>query len=200
VARLGLILLLVMTCSVASSPTLVLPAGARFTARMTESIATAPALGADRRAELTRRGQRFHALLVTPISDGNARVRAPSGALVEGRIVELRRGEGVRPPQLELAVDRLCNRPLSARVIDPPFDQVERERHPKSLEGATFAWLFLGTVCFGMPGFMLGTTIGSASGAVEKTRGLVNEAWLPAGTLLTVELTAPAALAPTCRG
>jgi hypothetical protein len=199
VARLGLILVLVTTCSVASAPILELPSGARFTVRMTDSIGTTPALGADRRAELTRRGQRFRALLVTPISDATARVRAPTGALVEGRIVALRRGEGVSPPVLELAVDRVCNRPLRARVVDPPFDQVPRERSPKSLEGATFTWLFFGAICFGVPGFILGSTVGSVSGAVEKSRGLVNEAWLPAGTLLTVELTAPTALAPPCR-
>jgi hypothetical protein len=180
-------------------PVVVLPAGARFTARMTQSIATVPALGPDRRAELTRSGQRFHALLVTPIVDAANRVRMPAGTLVEGRIVTLSPGQGVRPPRVDLTVERLCNRPLRARVVDPPVDRIERQRTRQSFAGATFAWLFMGTICFGMPGFMLGSTVGSASGVVAETRSLVIEAWLSAGTIITVEVSEPAALGPACR-
>jgi hypothetical protein len=180
------------------APAGVLPVGTRLEARVTQSIGTVPAMGPDREADLTRRGQRFHALLVTPIVDSHERVRVPPGALVQGRIAALSRGQGVRPPHLELSIERLCHRPLRARVVDPPVTAIPHSIDRTTLAGATFSWLFMGAICFGVPGFMLGATVGSSGGAIAQTEEVVNEGWLSAGTVITIEVDAPAPLGPPC--
>lgn len=176
-----------------------LPSGTRLTARLTQPIGTSAALGPDRRAELTRRGEPFRALLVTPVVDGARRTRLPSGALVEGRITELSRGQGVRPARVELAVERVCGRPLRGAVVDPPIDRVANARTQRSMEGATTFWLLLGALAFGVPGLALGGTVGNVGGAVAQSHATVNDAWLAAGSDLIVELRAPMRVGPTCR-
>jgi hypothetical protein len=127
-------------------------------------------------------------MLVTRIADGSGHARVPEGALVEGRVTDLGRGEGVSAAHVALSIERLCGQPLRARVVDPPLEQVPHERNETAIEGATFAWLLIGSISFGLPGLMLGSTTGGATGATQKTRGRTVEGWLAAGTEITIEV------------
>jgi hypothetical protein len=176
----------------------VLRPGMRLRARTTQSMATVAMLGPDRIAARTLPGQTFNALLMTPIEDLAGHTRVPVGALVEGRIDELSSGAGVRPPRIELSVERLCGRPLHARVLDPPLESFPRERDQNAIRGGTFAWLFIGGVAFGLPGLMLGSMVGGSTGAVHLATAPSVEGWMSAGTVLTLEVAETTKIVSRC--
>jgi hypothetical protein len=167
---------------------------------MTDSVGTAAALGPDKTAAVTRRGERFSALLVTPIVDAHGRARVPAGAVVGGRVAELARGKGVKPPHVALNVVALCGQPVRAHVVDPPLEAIPREHNDETVAGGTFAWLLLGGISFGMPGLLLGATVGQAAHTVEHEGARTVEGRIAAGTLITVELEQAAPLLRRCRG
>jgi hypothetical protein len=167
---------------------------------MTDSIGTARALGPDRTAEVTRRGQHFSALLVTTVADADGRLRVPRGARLSGRVADLARGRGATPPHVALTVEQLCGQPVHARVVDPPLEAIPRDEDEASVAGGTFAWLLMGGITFGMPGLLLGATLGQAAHTVDAAESRTVEGRIAAGTLITVELAAPLPLARPCRG
>jgi hypothetical protein len=169
----------------------VLPPGARLVARMNTTIGTAHSLGVDRIADVTRDGEPFAATVDAAIVDDDARVRVPPGAVLHGRVTHLERGEGIRRAQIELAVDRLETRDLTAHVVEAEVQQLELDDAGAQVDTTTFWGMWVGGIMFGIPGIAIGHGLAGSYGAVNAVRARQVEGWISAGSLITVELDKP---------
>ena len=194
----ALVFVVLVASRVVIAPNGVLPAGARLVARMNTTIGTTHSLGIDRIADETRAGAPFAATVETPVLDEGGRALLPAGALVHGHVARLERGSGVRRAVLELAVDRLDRRPLLARVVAADVEQLDNADAGAQVADTTFWGAVFGGIVFGIPGVAIGHGFAGTFGAVNAVRARTVEAWLSAGSLVTIELDAPLRLsAPT---
>ncbi len=126
------------------------------------------------------------------------RVAIPAGARLEGNVTMVERGGkfkerarlGVRFTTLILA-DGSTRIPIDTETIfrdgDSPTNEATSKIGASAVVGA-----ILGAVVGGKKGAVIGSTTGAAGGTAAVMAGGRNAATLPAGTPLTVKLTAPA--------
>ncbi|HEX8950499.1 MAG TPA: hypothetical protein VF945_01575 [Polyangia bacterium] len=187
----ALLLFALVAGDVVVAPGGVLPAGARLVARMNTTIGTRHSLGVDRIADETRAGAPFAATVDGAVVDERGRTRLAAGALVHGHVARVERGHGVQRAVIELAVDRLDGRPLAARVVASDVQQLETADAGAQVDATTFWGTIFGGVVFGIPGVAIGHGLAGSFGAINAVRAREVEAWLSAGSLITVELDAP---------
>lgn len=192
----GVPLALLALAATVVAPDGVVPAGERLVARMNRTIGTTPSLGPDRVADVTRAGGEFVATLETPVVDERGRARLTPGALVQGHVVRAERGQGLHAAKLELAVDRIDGRPIDARVAGVEVQQIASSSPATHVEGVAFWGALIGGLAFGIPGVAVGYGAGGSAAAVNAARARSTDAWISAGSLLTIELTAPLHLGP----
>jgi hypothetical protein len=187
-----LLLLAVLVASdVAVAPDAVLPEGAQLVARMNTTIGTRHALGVDRIADETRAGAPFAATIETTIVDEYGRTRLPAGAVLRGHITRVARGYGIQRAAIELAIDRIENRPLAARVVKSDVQQLESSDAGAQVDTTVLWGMVVGGLVFGIPGVAIGHGFAGGLGAVKAVRAREVEAWLAAGSTITVELGEP---------
>ncbi|MGZ3439487.1 MAG: hypothetical protein ACXVDD_08220 [Polyangia bacterium] len=186
-----LLLAVLVASDVVVAPGGVLPEGAQLVARLNTTIGTRRALSFDRIADETRAGAPFAATIETTIVDEYGRTRLPAGAVVRGHIVRVARGYGVRRAAIELAIDRLENRPLAARVVKSDVQQLENSDVGAEVDTTVMWGMVFGGLVFGIPGVAIGHGLAGGLGAVKAVRAREVEAWLAAGSLITVELGEP---------
>jgi hypothetical protein len=187
----ALSLLLVTSASIVVPDGGVVPAGQRLIARMNRSIGTRSSLGPGRFADVTAAGGEFGATIESAIVDPQGQTRLAAGAIVQGHVVSARPGLGLERGVLELAVDRLDRRPLSARIISVDVQQVvsmQPELHAYTL---AFWGAMVGGISFGIPGVVLGYYGSGSAAGIHVARARRTDAWISAGSLITLELTAP---------
>lgn len=187
----GLLLVVLVASDVVVVPDGVLPAGTRLVARMNTTIGTTRSLGVDRIADETRAGAPFAATVETTVVDADGRTRLAAGAIVHGHVARLERGEGGRRAVLELAVDRLDREPIAARVVASEVQQLDNADVGGEVDATTFWGMVFGGIAFGIPGVAIGHGMAGGLGAVNAVRARTVEAWLAAGSLISVELEEP---------
>jgi len=187
----SLLLVVLIAGDVVVAPGGVLPEGARLVARMNTTIGTTRSLGVDRIADETRAGAPFAATVETTVVDDQGRTLLPAGAILHGHVARLARGSGVKRAVLELAVDRLDRTPLSAHVAENEVQQLDNADTGGQVDVTTFWGTVFGGIAFGIPGVAIGHGLAGSLGAVNAVRARTVEAWLSAGSLITIELDAP---------
>lgn len=187
----ALLFVVLVASDVVVAPGGVLPEGTHLAARMNTTIGTTRSLGVDRIADATRVGAPFAATVDARIVDEHGRTQLPAGAILYGHVTRLERGEGVRHPKIELAVDRLDGRPLQARVTDAEVQDLPATDTATAAEATAFWGALFGGVVFGIPGVAFGYGFGGSAGAVNATRARRIEGWISAGSIIEVELEAP---------
>ena len=192
------LVVLVGAADVLVAPAGVVPEGARLVARMNTSIGTAPALGVDRIADETRAGAPFAATVETRVVDEHGQMRLAAGAILHGHVAKMARGEGVGRAVIELAVDRIDQRPLEAHVVALEVQQLPGSDPGTPVDATSFWGAFVGGMAFGVPGVAVGHGLGGGLGAVNAARAHRVEAWVEAGSQVTVELDAPLRLGGRC--
>jgi hypothetical protein len=183
-----------LVLSTGASPSL--PAGTRIPARMNTSIATRAALGPNRVSDVHRAGEEYAASVTDPVGSGCARI--DPGAVVHGRVAELRPGVELSGAKLSLTADDIDGRPVAAHVVAPGVERVPATDLGRTADSAAFAGILFGGIFFGLPGIMIGYGAGGVAGAVGAHNERRVEAWLPAGSNIEVELDEPLTL-PTRR-
>jgi hypothetical protein len=173
-----------------------LPAGTRIPARMNTSIATRAALGPNRIPDVHRAGEEYAASVTDPVGSGCARI--DPGAVVHGRVSELRPGVELSGVKLALTADDIDGRPVAAHVVASDVERVPATDLGRTADSAAFAGIVMGGVFFGLPGIMIGYGAGASAGAIGAYNERRVEAWLPAGSSIQVELDEPLTL-PTRR-
>jgi hypothetical protein len=169
----------------------VLPRGARIVARMNTSIGTRRSLGVENIADETRAGAPFAATVDERVVDEHGATELPPGALLHGHIQRIERGHGVQRAVIELAVDRLDARPLEAHVVAAEVQQLPATDAGAEVDTTTFWGMLVGGLVFGVPGVAVGHGLAAGFGAVNTVRARVVEAWISAGSPITVELDEP---------
>ncbi len=190
----GLLLVVLVASDVVVAPDGVLPAGTRLVARMNTTIGTTRSLGVDRIADETRAGAPFAATVESTVVDEHGRTLLPAGAIVHGHVARLARGSGVKRAVLELAVDRLDRAPLDARVVESEVQQLDNADVGAQVDATAFWGTVFGGIAFGIPGVAIGHGLAGGFGAVNAVRARTVEAWLSAGSLITIELDEPLSL------
>jgi hypothetical protein len=185
------LLLVVLIASDVVAPGGVLPRGARLVARMNTTIGTTQSLGVDRIADETQAGAPFAATIEANMVDENGTVRLPRGAVLRGHIARIATGHGIQRGTIELAVDRLDTRALAAHVVEADVQQLPYSDTGAQVETTTFWGMLVGGLVFGTPGVSIGHGFAGALGSVNAVRAREVEAWISAGSLITVELDAP---------
>lgn len=127
----------------------------------------------------------------------DGRVAVPSGSTLEGVVSTVQRGGrfkerarlGVRFTSVLMADNRRV--PIQTETIYRLGDAPTGEASAK-IGGAAVVGAILGSVIGGKKGAAIGSTAGAAGGTAAVMAGDVNSAVIPAGSPLTVRLTAPA--------
>ena len=193
------LLAVLAAADVVVAPGGVLPRGTELTARMNTTIGTTATLGVDRMADETRAGAPFAATVEATIVDEHGRTLVPAGALLHGHVARIHRGQGIERAGIELAVDRLERAPIDARVVASEVQQLEASGDVGGEVDATTFWgMLFGGIAFGVPGVAIGHGVAGSFGAVNATRARRVEAWISAGSLITIELDAPLRLGGRC--
>jgi hypothetical protein len=185
------VLALLLTLDVLVAPAGVVPPGARLVARVNTSIGTANSLGVDRIADETKAGAPFAATVETRVVDERGQTRLQPGAILHGHVAKVARGEGVRRAQIEVAIDRLGQQAIDARVVALDVQQLPGSDPGAPVDATSFWGALMGGVAFGIPGVAIGHGFGGSLGAVNAVRARQVEGWVEAGSLITVELAAP---------
>jgi hypothetical protein len=180
--------------ALSSTAAFAVPAGTRLSARMNRSIGSAPALGPDRVADVTRAGEEYTASLTVPVVDDEGRARVAVGAILRGRVAALGAGTGVGLAKLELSADALDGRALRAHVVSTEVQWVPSSDLGLTADRSAFVGILLGGIAFGLPGVMIGYAAGGGAAAVATVQDRRVEAWLAAGSTIVVELDEPLAL------
>ncbi len=158
-----------------------LPEGTRVLVRLDEPLSSATA----------RREDRFDASVLRPVRADGA-VAIVAGTRVRG-IVKMAEpaSRGAKGGQLELDFDTLYLEPrrldLRSRVVSLDQDDSGRDAAGKAGIGAVLGGV-LGGILGGKKGAIVGIIVGG-TGAVVASKG--DEVELPAGTVITLELTYP---------
>lgn len=129
----------------------------------------------------------------------DGRVAVPSGSRVIGSVTLVERGGkmkerarlGVRFHTLVLADGREV--PLRTEAIMREGDSPSNESARK-IGGAAIGGAILGAIMGGGKGAMMGGAVGAAGGSAAVMTGDRNAATLPAGTVVSVRLSGPAAI------
>ncbi len=169
----------------AQSRELRLPEGTRLLVRLDEPLSSATA----------RREDRFDASVLRPVRAEGA-VAVPAGTRVRGLIKRAEpAARGSKGGQLELDFDTLYLEPrrldLRSRVVSLDQDDTGRDTAGKAGIGAVLGGV-LGGILGGKKGAIVGIIVGG-TGAVVASKG--DEVELPAGTVVTLELTYPLVIA-----
>jgi hypothetical protein len=180
-----------VAASVIVAPGGVLPAGTRLSGRMNTAIGTTRSVGVFETADAMHAGAPFAATIDAAVVDEHGRTRLPPGAILRGHITKIAAGEGTRRAVVELAIDRLENRPLAGRVIEAEVQQLPSSDAGAQVDTTSFWGMVVGGVAFGIPGVAIGHAFGGGVGAVNATRARRVEGWIAAGSLITVELDEP---------
>ena len=125
----------------------------------------------------------------------------PAEARVAGTVVEAHRGTPDSGPVLRLRVDRLqegpCRAPLSARVTSAEL-QDDPPPHGEAFRSGAIVGAIVGGLMWRGPGALTGFDVGLTAGAVHEARNRQEDAWLPRGALLQIEVTAPIDVGRAC--
>jgi hypothetical protein len=189
--RAVLLALLLVGNAAVVAPGGVLPRGARLVGRMNTTIGTRPSLGVENLADETRAGAPFAPTVDAPLVDERGATELAPGALLHGHIQRIERGHGVQRAVVELAVDRLDTRPIVAHVVDVEVQQLPATDAGAEVDTTTFWGMLVGGMVFGVPGVAVGHGMAAGFGAVNTVRARVVEAWIAAGSSITVELDEP---------
>jgi hypothetical protein len=149
-------------------------------------------------SERTRIEDRVDARVTRDVT-AEGRVAIPSGSRVVGSVTLVERGGkmkerarlGVRFHTLVLADGREV--PLRTESIIREGDSPSNESARK-IGGAAIGGAILGAIMGGGKGAMVGSAVGAAGGSAAVMAGDRNAATLPAGTVVSVRLAAPAAI------
>jgi type IV secretory pathway VirB10-like protein len=149
-------------------------------------------------SERTRIEDRVDARVTRDVTAGG-RVAIPSGSRVIGSVTLVERGGkmkerarlGVRFHTLVLADGREV--PLRTEAIIREGDSPSNESARK-IGGAAIGGAILGAIMGGGKGAMVGSAAGAAGGSAAVMAGDRNAATLPAGTIVSVRLAAPATI------
>jgi type IV secretory pathway VirB10-like protein len=149
-------------------------------------------------SERTRIEDRVDARVTRDVTAGG-RVAIPSGSHVIGSVTLVERGGkmkerarlGVRFHTLVLADGREI--PLRTEAIIREGDSPSNESARK-IGGAAIGGAILGAIMGGGKGAMVGGAAGAAGGSAAVMAGDRNAATLPAGTVVSVRLAAPATI------
>jgi hypothetical protein len=136
---------------------------------------------------------------VTRDVTAEGRVAIPSGSRVLGSVTLVERGGkmkerarlGVRFHTLVLANGREV--PLRTETVVREGDSPSNESARK-IGGAAIGGAILGAIMGGGKGAMVGSAVGAAGGSAAVMAGDRNAATLPAGTVVSVRLSAPATI------
>jgi type IV secretory pathway VirB10-like protein len=149
-------------------------------------------------SERTRTEDRVDARVTRDVT-ADGRVAIPSGSRVIGSVTLVERGGkmkerarlGVRFHTLVLADGREV--PLRTEAIIREGDSPSNESTRK-IGGAAIGGAILGAIMGGGKGAMVGSAVGAAGGSAAVMAGDRNAATLPAGTIVSVRLSAPATI------
>ena len=149
-------------------------------------------------SERTRMEDRVEARVTRDVTAGG-RVAVPAGSRVLGSVTVVDRGGkmkerarlGVRFHTLVLADGRAV--PLRAEAILREGDSPSGESARK-IGGAAIGGAILGAIMGGGKGAVMGGAAGAAGGSAVVMTGDRNAATLPAGTVVSVRLSAPATI------
>lgn len=149
-------------------------------------------------SERTRLEDRVDARVTRDVTEGG-RVAIPAGSRVIGSVTMVERGGkmkerarlGVRFHTLVLADGREV--PLRTEPIIREGDSPSNESARK-IGGAAIGGAILGAILGGGKGAMMGSAAGAAGGSAAVMTGDRNAATLPAGTVVSVRLAAPATI------
>jgi hypothetical protein len=154
-------------------------------ARMEEAISTSEA----------RAGQTFHATLAAPFQDSRGNVRIAPGAKLIGRVTEIRRGHGARPPAIELRFEELVagreRYRLDAPVTAADIQQGAPELDRTSIRGGVLGGVVVGVAtgfAYGGASVLLATGVGSLGGLVSSAGQRVVDAKVPARSFVTAHV------------
>jgi hypothetical protein len=159
----------------------VLPAGERLVVQLDSQLDTASA----------KAGDPVSARVISPLAALNPDARA------RGLVVESRRGDSEREPELYLRFNMLdggqlgtCLRPLRARVtsaeVEESNDVPGHADRNAAMVGGVMAGIFAG-----IPGYIGGFEVGLGVGTVHEIRNRSSDTVLKSGALLTLKLDAP---------
>ncbi|HSO00542.1 MAG TPA: hypothetical protein VLS89_19755 [Candidatus Nanopelagicales bacterium] len=161
------------------------PAGTRLIVRLEQPIGT----------EISVQGQRYTASVVTPILDGEGEPIVPAGSTVTGRVASLRSGGGGAPAQVLLTVDSVIvngvEHPLEAQILAADVGAARRDVRAEPVLGGLLGGALLGGVVGGGRGAVIGGAAGAGLGTAISLGSAENEARMPVGTALAIELTRP---------
>jgi len=141
----------------------------------------------------TKPGQVFTTHTVQPVVDSRGVPIIPENSMISGRVADVKSGSGDRPAEVDLVIERIAangvDLPVDARIVAA---DVEASKH--GVKGSHVAigaggGSVLGGILGGWRGAVIGGIAGAATGTAVSLGLSEREAQLPAGTVLTVQLT-----------
>jgi len=170
-----------------------IPAGARFTTTLDQSLGT----------KISKSGDFFSATVSSPLYASDGSVVIPTGAKVDGHVTALDDSDNATEPALiRLAFDRIRfngqSFPFSAAIVQSNVvktaDQSKTEKTKQIVIGGAVGAALGGLISGGdLKKIVIGGAIGAAAGSIVSLGTEVN-ATLPAGSPMTLRVSQTAAL------
>ncbi len=187
-----------LSLSLARAETLSIPAGMTINCRLIQTLST----------KLNYQGDPFNATVMEPVVISGRQV-IPVGAMVEGRIVHMRRPGRIKGVgEMRLSADKITlpdgrSFLLSAillnaygaedvRVVGEEGKvkgQNSRVADLKEIGGGMAVGGVVGTIFGGLHGTVVGATVGGVVGLADRLRRRGRDLTLPSGTMLHYQLT-----------
>jgi len=165
-----------------------IPAGARLTATLDQSLGT----------KVSKAGDTFTATVAQTLYASDGSVVVPAGAKIEGRVTALDDSDNATEPALiRLAFDRIRfdgrSHPFAASIVQSSpvqtSEQSSSERTRRIVIGGAVGAAIGGILSGGdLDKIVIGGTLGAAAGSIVSLGTEVN-ATLPAGSQMTVQAT-----------
>ena len=165
-----------------------IPAGARLTATLDQTLGT----------KVSKAGDTFSATVAQTLYASDGSVVVPSGAKIEGRVTATDDSDNATEPALiRLAFDRIRfngqSFPFSASIVQSSpvqtSDQSNAERNKRIIIGGAVGAALGGLLSGGdLDKIVIGGAIGAAAGSIVSL-GTEMNATLPAGSQMTVQAT-----------
>jgi hypothetical protein len=165
-----------------------IPAGARLTATLDQSLGT----------KVSKAGDTFTATVSQPLNASDGSVVVPAGAKIEGRVTATDDSDNATEPALiRLAFDRIRfngqSYPFTAAIVQSSAvqtsEQSSAERNKRIIIGGAVGAALGGLLSGGdLDKIVIGGALGAAAGTIVSLGTEVN-ATLPAGSQMTVQAT-----------
>jgi hypothetical protein len=140
-------------------------------------------------------GQTFNATVANAVSGSNG-AAIPAGATVKLEVTQLKRSENATDKiVMEFAVRSVSfggnTYPVSADVASADIDRVRNQPKDKDVQKVV-GGAVLGAILGGKKGAIIGSTVGAGAGGAAVAASDPSKATLPAGSTVTVRMSAPA--------